>query len=220
MPKALFSFTRSGSIDSSRAPICRPRTGSVRVPVRPAWFAAFATLLLAVFAPFSAPVAAAPFEVRSAESRLYDGVWYATALVDFRLSEEALVALKSGVALTIELQIRVSSVRRFWFDKETAALTQRFELRFQPLSERYVTLNLNSGEQASFATLFSALSSMGRIVNLPIIDDSLLDPDEEYEMSMRAVLDQNTLPGPLRMLAFWGSGFRLESEWFVWTLNA
>ncbi len=177
-------------------------------------------MLLMIVTPFGVSAATAPFEVRSAESRLYDGVWYATALIDFQLSDEALAALRSGVVLTIELQIRVSSVRRFWLDKETASLAQRFELRFQPLSERYVTLNLNSGEQASFATLFSALSHMGRIVNLPIIDDSLLDPDAEYEISMRAVLDQNTLPGPLRMLAFWSSGFRLESEWFVWTLNA
>ena len=161
-----------------------------------------------------------PFEIRSAETRLFQGVWFATALIDFRLSEEALAALDSGIELTIELQIRLDRVRRFWVDKETAKLEQSFQLSFQPLSERYVVLNLNSGEQNSFATLFSALNSMGRIVDLPIIDASLLDDDEQYEISMRAVLDQNTLPGPIRLLAFWSSGFRLESDWYVWMLNA
>jgi hypothetical protein len=161
-----------------------------------------------------------PFDIRSAESRLYQDVWYATARIDFRLSEEALTALDSGVVLTIELQIRLDRVRRFWLDKETATLEQRFELSYQPLSERYVVRNLNSGEQNSFATLFSALNDMGRIVDLPIIDASLLDADEQYEISLRAVLDQNTLPGPLRLLAFWSSGFRLESDWYVWMLNA
>ena len=161
-----------------------------------------------------------PFEIYSAESRLYQGVWYVTARIDFRLSEEALSALDSGVALTIELQIRLDRVRRFWIDKETATLTQRFELSYQPLSERYVVRNLNSGEQDSFATLFSALNDMGTIVDLPIIDASLLDTGAQYEIALRAVLDQNTLPGPLRLLAFWGSGFRLESDWYVWMLNA
>jgi len=161
-----------------------------------------------------------PFEIRSAESRLYQGVWFATARIDFRLSEEALTALDSGVVLTIELQIRLDRVRRFWIDKETATLEQSFELSYQPLSERYVVRNLNSGEQDSFATLFSALNDMGRIVDLPIIDASLLDADEQYEIALRAVLDQNTLPGPLRLLAFWSSGFRLESDWYVWMLNA
>jgi len=161
-----------------------------------------------------------PFEIRNAESRLYQGVWLATALIDFRLSEEALAALDNGVVLTIELQIRLDKVRRFWLDKKTATLEQSFELSYQPLSERYVVRNLNSGEQKSFATLFSALNSMGRIVDLPIIDASLLDADERYEIALRAVLDQNTLPGPLRLLAFWSSGFRLESDWYVWMLNA
>lgn len=161
-----------------------------------------------------------PFEIRSAESRLYQGVWFTTARIDFRLSDEALAALDNGVVLTIELQIRLDRVRRFWIDKKTATLEQGFELSYQPLSERYVVRNLNSGQQDSFATLFSALNSMGRIVDLPIIDASLLDADEQYEIALRAVLDQNTLPGPLRLLAFWSSGFRLESDWYVWMLNA
>ena len=31
-------------------------------------------------------------------------------------------------------------------------------------------------------------------------------------MSLRAVLDQQKLPGPLRMLAFWDDDFTLESD--------
>jgi hypothetical protein len=160
------------------------------------------------------------FQIHNAESRLYQGVWLVTALIDFRMSEEALAALDNGVALTFELQFRLDRVRRFWVDKKTATLEQRFELSYQPLSERYVVRNLNSGEQNSYATLFSALNSMGRIVDLPIIDAALLDADDRYELALRAVLDQNTLPGPLRLIAFWSSGFRLESDWYVWMLNA
>jgi len=184
------------------------------------WTGVFCALLI-VCAPLGAAYSKGqPFEIRHAESRLYRGVWLANALIDFRLSDEALVALDNGVVLTIELQIRLNRVRRFWFDKETATLGQRFELSYQPLSERYVVHNLNSGKQDSFATLFSALNSLGRIVDLPIIDAALLDADEQYEIAIRAVLDQNTLPGPLQLLAFWGSGFRLESDWYTWMLNA
>jgi hypothetical protein len=184
-------------------------------------FVGFICALLISFAPLgSAYSKDQPFEIRSAESRLFQGVWFADVLIDFRLSDEALAALDSGIVLTIELQIQLARVRRFWLDKETAMLEQSFELSYQPLSERYVVRNLNSGEQDSFATLFSALNSMGRIVNLPIIDASLLDADEQYEIALRAVLDQNTLPGPLRLFAFWSSSFRLESDWYVWILNA
>ncbi len=159
-----------------------------------------------------------PFEILTASSRLADGVWFASAHVDYRLSEDALEALQNGVALTIQLQIEVTRVRRFWTDAQVASLQQDYFLRYQPLSERYVVRNLNSGDQKSFATLFSALSDMGRIVDLPIIDASVLD-DAKYEISMRAVLDQDTLPGPLRLIAFWGEGFRLVSDWYTWTLD-
>lgn len=159
------------------------------------------------------------FEVRSASSRLYDGVYFATARIDYRLSDDALEALDSGVALTIQLQIEVQRKRRLWLDAEIATLRQDYSLSFQPLSDRYVVKNLNSGEQDSFATLFSALNNMGRVVDLPIIDASLLTPGAKYEIALRAVLDQNTLPGPLRLIAFWSSGFRLQSDWYVWRLN-
>jgi hypothetical protein len=67
--------------------------------------------------------------------------------------------------------------------------------------------------------LFSALAGLGRIADLPVIDAALLDPEASYRMRLRAVLDQNTLPGPLRLIAFWSSGFRLASDWYGWTIK-
>lgn len=159
------------------------------------------------------------FEVRSAASRLSEGVHLVTARVDYRLSEDALEALESGVTLTIQVQIEVIRRRNFRPDGVVATLKQDYELSYQPLSERYVVRNVNSGDQASFATLFSALNTMGRIVELPVIDAALLDPDGRYDLRLRAVLDQNTLPGPLRLFAFWSEGFRLESDWYTWRLS-
>jgi hypothetical protein len=184
---------------------------------RSAWVGGFLAVLTLSMAPALAQKGL--FEIRSASTRLYDGVFFATARIDFGLSDEALEALNSGVTLPIQLQIKLTKQRRFWLDAVVATLEQDFLLSYQPLSERYVVMNANSGEQDSFATLFSALNTMGRIVNLPIIDAAILDSDAKYEIALRVVLDQSTLPGPLRLLAFWGSGFRLESDWHVWKLD-
>jgi hypothetical protein len=159
------------------------------------------------------------FEIRTAETRLYNGVYLASARVDYDLSEEALEALESGVVLPINLRVELNRVRRWWPDKEVATLEQGYQLSYQSLSQRYVVKNVNSGEQDSFATLFSALSNMGRVVDLPVIDASLLKSDTKYEIAMRVVLDQNTLPGPIRFIAFWNSGFKLRSDWYVWKLS-
>ena len=159
------------------------------------------------------------FEVRSATSGLRDDVYYLTARIDYRLSDKALEALESGVELTFELQIEVTRNRTLLPDDDIASLRQAYALSFQPLSERYVVKNVNSGDQESFATLFSALTAMGRVNELPIIDATLLEKRGRYDIRLRAVLDQNTLPGPLRLFSFWGNSFRLESKWYSWTLR-
>lgn len=158
------------------------------------------------------------FEVRSAALELIDGVYFLDARVQYRLSTQALNALEAGVALTIELQLEVERRRRLLPNQTIATLSQRYQLQYHALSNRYVLRNLNSGEQESFATLFAALNQLGRVVDLPVIDAALLDAESSYQFRLRAVLDTREFPGPLRLLAFWADGWRIESDWFRWRL--
>ena len=159
------------------------------------------------------------FEVRSAASGLTDGVHLLDARLQLVLSNEALAALNSGVPLTIELQLQVIRVRRFYMDALDAELAVRFELEYRPLSQRYIVRNLNSGDQDSFATLYSALNNLGRIEGLPFIDDALLTSGKSYRMRVRAMLQTQQYPAPLRLLFFWRSQWQLQSEWFEWMLE-
>ena len=159
------------------------------------------------------------FEVRSAETALTEGVHLLDARLQLVLSSEALAALNSGVPLTIELQLQIIRVRRFYMDALDAELAVRFELEYRPLSQRYIVRNLNSGDQDSFATLYSALNNLGRVQDLPIIDDALLTPGKTYRVRARAMLQTKQYSAPLRMLFFWRSQWQLQSEWFEWTLD-
>jgi hypothetical protein len=159
------------------------------------------------------------FEIRSASADLKDGVYFLNARIEYRLSSEARMALQSGLPLTIRLDVELLKSRRLWFDADDASLRQRYQLEYHALSERFLVTNLNSGDQASFSTLFAALNTLGRVEDLPLIDAALLDPDHRYDLRLRAVLDLEQLPGPLRLLAFWRRDFSIGSEWFRWTLQ-
>ena len=159
------------------------------------------------------------FEVRSASTSLVDGVRLLEARLQLVLSTEALDALNAGVPITIELQTQVIRNRRFMTDALDAELATRFELEYRPLSQRYMVRNLNSGDQDSFATLYSALNNLGRINALPIIDDRLLRPGKDYRVRVRAMLQTQQYPAPLRIVFFWRSQWQLQSEWFEWTLE-
>jgi Domain of unknown function (DUF4390) len=159
------------------------------------------------------------FEVRSASTALVGGVHELEARLQLVLSDEALTALNSGVALRIELNIEVIRVRRFLPDATDAELVVSNELEYRPLSQRYIVRNLNSGDQDSFATLYSALNNLGRIQGLPVVDDSILEPDKTYRIRLRARLSTDQYPAPLQMLFFWRDEWDLESDWFEWLLE-
>ena len=159
------------------------------------------------------------FEVRSASTALVDGVHTLDARLQLVLSSEALAALSSGVALTIELQMEIIRTRRFYLDDLEHELAVRYELEYRPLSQRYIVRNLNSGNQESFATLYSALNNLGRVQGLPLIDDSLLESDRPYRIRIRALLNTQQYPAPLRLLFFWRDQWQLESEWSEWQLE-
>ena len=159
------------------------------------------------------------FEVRSASTQLFAGVHILDARLQLVLSSEALNALNSGVPLTIELQMQVIRVRRFYIDAIDAELAVRFELEYRPLSQRYIVRNLNSGDQDSFATLYSALNNLGRVQGFPVIDEALLTPNKVYRVRLRALLNTQQYPAPLRLLFFWRDQWQLKSEWFEWLLE-
>ncbi len=159
------------------------------------------------------------FEVRSASTDFRSGVCFLNARVEYRLSSEARDALDSGVTLAIQLDVEVLERRRFWLDLEDASLEQLYQLERDALSERYIVRNLNSGEQLSFATLFSALNYLGRINDLPVIDVALLDNDEQYDMRIRVGLNTEDFPGPLRFLSFMRRKWSLKSDWYRWELE-
>ena len=164
------------------------------------------------------------FEVRSASTELVsnglmDDVHLLDARLQLVLSSEALAALENGVTLIIELQLQVIRARRFFVDDVEAELEVRYELEYSPVTQRYIVRNVNSGDQDSFATLYSALNSLGRVQGLPVIDDALLDADSEYRVRLRAMLNTERYPAALRVLFFWRGQWQLQSEWYEWSLE-
>ena len=159
------------------------------------------------------------FDIRSASTTLRDGVHVLQGRLQLILSDDALDALNSGVPLTIELEFEVIRVRGLWLDARDAELTFQYELEYRPLSQRYIVRNLNSGDQESFATLYSALNNLGRIQGLPVIDDAVLEIGRNYRLRLRARLSTRQYPSSLRLLFFWRSQWQLESEWYEWTLD-
>jgi hypothetical protein len=157
------------------------------------------------------------FEVRSAYVEPADRVYELNATLNFDLPEGARAAIREGAPLTLHLEIVVKRQRNYWFDETVATLDQGYELAYRALSERYLVRNLNSGEQASYATLDAALDALRVISRLPILDQALVSPNRRHEISVRGSLDVRTMPDALRFVLFWSDDWRQRSEWYTWS---
>jgi hypothetical protein len=176
-----------------------------------------AVLALALLSP--AQAAKSGFRIEQAATRVVDDVVMLSAQIDYQLNEELLEALDSGVPLFFVLTIEVSRERKWWWDSDIASLEQRYLLLFHALSEKYVVHNLNSGAQENFRSLNAALSALGKIEDLPLIDANLLEQNKRYWVRLKAALDIEALPAPIRPLAYLSPKWRLETKWHDWSLN-
>jgi hypothetical protein len=160
----------------------------------------------------------ANFSVQNAKAYLTDEVYYLDADLDYALSEEAIKALHSGVILTLRLTIDIE--REGFFGKRISRLKQRYTLEYSTLSEQYIVKYLNlDGLEEIFPNLESALQTLGEIRNLPLIDSSVIEPNETYWVRLRNYLDIEELPTALRLVAYFSAEWRLSADWFKCPLS-
>ena len=158
------------------------------------------------------------FVIRTAYTELAGGVYYLNADVDLNLSDDAVNALENGLPLTVELQIEIIKHHTLWLNSKVAELTQSYQISFHALTRRFIITNLNSGDQQSFANYRDAITYLGQVSDLPLIDANLIQPGSRYNVRMRAVLDIKSFPGPLQLIASLFKGWDLSSDWYQWEL--
>ncbi len=159
------------------------------------------------------------FSIQSLETLMQDRVYLLNANFHYYFSNEAIEALEHGVPLLILVNIEIRSPRWWWKDTTVAELEQGYLLLYHALSESYVVHNLNSGTQNNFIRLNQALTFLSSIKKLPILDANLLDPEKEYYLRVRTHLDIESLPAPMRPLAYISSDWQLSSDWYEWPLQ-
>jgi hypothetical protein len=156
--------------------------------------------------------------IRDTRSLLVDGVYRVGARIEFHINNTIREALDNGVPLVIELQVEVRRKRDWLWPETVAHLKVRYTIEYHALSRRYRVQNYSSGEGYNFGKLEEALAYIGNVYDLPVIDANLLQSDTLYKVRMRAVLDIESLPTPIRLWAYMGSDWSLRSDWNQWSL--
>lgn len=156
--------------------------------------------------------------ILDANSSLRDEVHYLSAHIDYVFSAQIIEALEEGVPLTVVLAIEIVRERPWLWNEKIASLEQRYQISYHALTRQYVVRNVNIGNQHNYPGFVEALSALGTITSLPLIDGNLLQTGQRYLGRLQARVDTTALPTPLRLLALVSPDWRLVSEWHEWPL--
>jgi len=148
-----------------------------------------------------------------------NGSYALDADIRYELSEVVLEALHKGISLTLMHTIAVMQPRPLLWDQSIVKQRYSHELSYQALTNQY---RLTVGDSAliqTFPTLESALAQIGTLRNVAVpLFDRALRKNEEY-VGIRAWLDIESVPVPMRLRAYIWPKWRHNSGWYRWRQN-
>lgn len=181
----------------------------------PKW--ALASLIIACA--LSMPARAGSITIDSAESEVVNQMYVVNADVAFTFSDDAIEAIRSGIALYIDVDFRISRERRFLWDPDILTLSRRYQIERHALTDRYIITDLVTEDRRTHDSLEAAVLDLGRVRGIPLAEEALLDDTSEYRIELRARLDLESLPAPLRPLAYISPSWRMSSGWYQWKIT-
>lgn len=178
------------------------------------------TVWLVLLALFTFDVLAkSDFEISEPRLDLINGQYYMDTHIDYQMSEKALEALENGVPLTVKIELQIRKLWRLYWEENTLETELRYRIQYHALTGLYQVSDLQQDEHDHFVTRDAALRELGNLHKIKLIKSSEMEPDQEYLLRLRADLDIESLPLPLRPLAYLHRGWKLTSGWCQWPLN-
>ena len=161
---------------------------------------------------------AAGIDIEKASATLQGGTYRLDADIRYRLSDEVLEALNNGIALTFRITIKVDQQRKILWDTSIAEKIVHYHLKYHALSGQYL-LTSSEGEQRSYLSLTNTLRGLGQIRALALLDKKHVEAPQDTTVKIKAELDTNALPAPLRPVAWLSRQWKLNSDWYICPLK-
>lgn len=158
--------------------------------------------------------------IRHVTGAMIENTYMINANIDYQFSAEAEKALVHGVPLQFDTRIKIKKHRRWLWDITISAVLLKYKLQYHPLSGYYLVTDMYSSERQQFRNLDDATGFLGKLKNYPLTSRNTLGADTgEYYGVINVKLDIQSLPAPLRPLAYLSPQWRLSSPTYAWGIH-
>jgi hypothetical protein len=161
--------------------------------------------------------ASADFKVTEVQPKLANKSLVLAGNLDLGLSSSVEEALSKGIPLDVIIDVRLYQYRRYLWNKKIASWTLRRSIQYHALSGQYLVSDGDPGAETheSLLTQQEALKQLGTLndLMLPLAETP---PAGDYSVEVRVGLDIESLPTPLRPVAYTSFAWHLNSGWTSW----
>lgn len=168
------------------------------------------------FFPRATQAAIPGIEINYVNCDLSEGFYTLDAGMHVELSEESRKALVHGIPLRIDIEIKIIEKRKWLWDKTLLSKMIIFRLSYQPLTSYYIVTNISNGRRQQFSDFNEVLDYLGEIRDYRLVEFGNIPHSSRYTGLLRAKLNIQSLPTPLRPLAYISSQWHLSSSWYEW----
>lgn len=177
----------------------------------------FLCLPLLLLALYSA-VARADFSITELQVQLRDGGLVVNGNMRLELSQKVEEALSKGIELPVLIETRLYRKRSFLWNQNIERWTLRRNLRYHALSGQYI---VRSGASAdSFLSPSDALKYLGTLSEVWLrLPELAVTAEDEYIVKLRAHIDIEALPPPLRPVAYTTLSWHMNTGWTKWNVQ-
>jgi hypothetical protein len=161
------------------------------------------------------PAAHADFKVADLNVRVVEGTLLLNGTLELELTRKVEEAVSKGIELPVLIDVRLSRKRAFLWDRRVDSWLLRRSLRYHALSGQYL---VGAGDNFdSFTLPADALRHLGTLsdVRLPLTD-AAAHAGYELVVNLRVHIDIESLPAPLRPVAYTTLSWHLNSGWTAW----
>ncbi len=159
----------------------------------------------------------ADFVLREIDARFVDDALYITTALDMSLSARSEEALNKGIPLDVIIDLALLEDRRFLWDRVVTDRTLHRRIQYHALSGQYLVSSTDGGEDefARFSTAQAALTYAGALndLDIPLAKKKDINSERRYWLKLRVLLDIETLPSPLRPLAYVTPAWHHNTGW-------
>lgn len=174
-------------------------------------------LVLLLLAIFSASVLGVT--VQAVDTFRRSQILYAAPALDLAFPEDMQAALNAGVGLTINLDIEVHAPVDYWFDNLVFRVRHTYTVERHELSERFLVTDTIRGERWTFKTLREATAFLAALPPVAIGEVAILEQYPRLVARLRARLDVESLPAPMRPAVYLSPGWWRGTNWFEWEIT-